>query len=1106
MDFEQPRRQPSSLRRQPIQLPVGLLHVRLLGEPPCSRCVVRSVPVPASDGWYHSAPLVAGQARKHVLPRPKYANCHVNSPTSVPPDHGLADVHDHLTGGRSRDVHVLDCGRSRITKVRIVSNSIRYDISDIWCGSAGVKMLSLRYSGLPIYGMAAVAALTIGAPAIATAAGVRNPAVLVPVTIIGLVAGVIAAPWAERYRKYRSRQISDDFAFRAGCLTDHRGRPPKARQANPSILGIHPASLHGRSVAQNSPPSSFGASGNVMPAGVKVDERLPAYVPRDIDRELRDRIGRGEFVLLVGPSTAGKTRAAYEAVAAALGDHVLIAPDKNRPAISAAVSQIERYNRWVLWLDDLQEFLGAEGLTKTMLARLLSGPGRHAIVATIRATEHARITDDFAYSEADQAAHELNRDARDVIDQARLIRIERDFTPAELDRARDRRWDPRIADALEYSGRHGITAYLAAGPQLLDLWEDAWDKRGRPRGAALVAASVDCRRAGLTRPVPRDLIVALHPDYLLDRGGASLTPEPLIEAWAWATSPERPTTSFLTPATDTSGNFAEASSYDVFDYLVDMARIKRTGAERVPDRTLRLCIEYADSTEADRVGNTAHRTGRYLIALDAYAHAARKHAEEFGPDHPATLTSRSNLALVLHDLGRFSDAEREHAAVLADRTRVLGADHSSTLTSRSNLALVLHDLGRLSEAESEYRAVLAARSQVLGPEDPPTLTVQHHLARVLHDQGRLAEAESEYRVVLAVREHALGLDHPDTLHSHERLARVLHDLGRLDEAESEHMLELRARTEMLGRTDAEPARRFAEVLQDLGRLDDAEEEQGAALAALALAPHNHPGRSLISRETFLRIMHAMARLPEAEAAHRAETEAFTSVLGPEHPNTLTSYVHHARVLHALGRMAEAEATYRAVLEERIRVLGPDHPSTLVCRNNLALALEDLGRFDEAISEHSARLSSCLNVLGPDHPNTLTSRASLATAWYARGEFDNAAREHSAVLQARLRLFGPDHPASLTSRANLATVLYAKGQLDDAAREHSAVLQARLRLFGPDHPASLTSRANLATVLYAKGQLDDAARELQTVREIEVRLLGPDHPSVQQITDLLATIT
>jgi hypothetical protein len=71
-----------------------------------------------------------------------------------------------------------------------------------------------------------------------------------------------------------------------------------------------------------------------------------------------------------------------------------------------------------------------------------------------------------------------------------------------------------------------------------------------------------------------------------------------------------------------------------------------------------------------------------------------------GAEHPNTLTSRNNVAL-LRDLGRFEDAEAEHRAEWEASVRVLGAEHPHTLTSRSNLAIVLRDLGRLEEAEAE---------------------------------------------------------------------------------------------------------------------------------------------------------------------------------------------------------------------------------------------------------------------------------------------------------------------------------------------------------------------------------------------------------------------
>jgi hypothetical protein len=53
--------------------------------------------------------------------------------------------------------------------------------------------------------------------------------------------------------------------------------------------------------------------------------------------------------------------------------------------------------------------------------------------------------------------------------------------------------------------------------------------------------------------------------------------------------------------------------------------------------------------------------------------------------------ARTELATVLRDQGRYEQAETECRAVLAAQTAVLGAEHPDTLTTRHNLATMLHE-------------------------------------------------------------------------------------------------------------------------------------------------------------------------------------------------------------------------------------------------------------------------------------------------------------------------------------------------------------------------------------------------------------------------------
>ncbi len=113
------------------------------------------------------------------------------------------------------------------------------------------------------------------------------------------------------------------------------------------------------------------------------DDLPPEYVPRDADdgefgvrAKVAAAVERGGFVLLVGGSSVGKTRSAFEAVTALLPDWWLEHPAG--PAEVAALAQAPA-PQMVVWLDELQGYLdGEHGLTGAVVRALLGGP--HAVI------------------------------------------------------------------------------------------------------------------------------------------------------------------------------------------------------------------------------------------------------------------------------------------------------------------------------------------------------------------------------------------------------------------------------------------------------------------------------------------------------------------------------------------------------------------------------------------------------------------------------------------------------------------------------------------------------------------------------------------------------
>ncbi|RYP17189.1 hypothetical protein DL767_010064 [Monosporascus sp. MG133] len=86
-------------------------------------------------------------------------------------------------------------------------------------------------------------------------------------------------------------------------------------------------------------------------------------------------------------------------------------------------------------------------------------------------------------------------------------------------------------------------------------------------------------------------------------------------------------------------------------------------------------------------------------------------------------------------IGKYEEAEQMHRQALELRKAVLGGEHPDTLASINNLALVLNSQGKYEEAEQMHRQALKLRKAVVGGEHPDTLASINNLALVLNSQG-----------------------------------------------------------------------------------------------------------------------------------------------------------------------------------------------------------------------------------------------------------------------------------------------------------------------------------------------------------------------------------
>lgn len=298
----------------------------------------------------------------------------------------------------------------------------------------------------------------------------------------------------------------------------------------------------------------IGTIDDLMWLGVKPAARIdgwradgvPPYLPRRVDRRLDQAVRTQPFVLVAGESAAGKTRVAFESVRRCFPQRALLVPAERASVPVLAAMDVE-FPDLVVWLDDLDTYLGPDGLSPVTLDRLVSRDDRAvSVVGTIRSGALDRYG-------GDQAAGRLERH---VLDAAHVLWLEPQLDEAERATARQH----PLAGVVERLGPFGLGEYLAAGRELVSRFENGRTPSGQPAGAAIVRAAADWRRTGLTRSVPRNMLRRLFPLFVDDRIHLADTDTAFAQGLAWALDPVVATSSLLV---------RDGEGYRVFDYVLD---------------------------------------------------------------------------------------------------------------------------------------------------------------------------------------------------------------------------------------------------------------------------------------------------------------------------------------------------------------------------------------------------------------------------------------------------------------------------------------------------------------------------------------------------------
>lgn len=337
---------------------------------------------------------------------------------------------------------------------------------------------------------------------------------------------------------------------------------------------------------------------------------LPAYVERDLDPVLRSAItarsDAGCFLLLVGPSSAGKTRSAYEAVRACVPDWWLVQPADADEARRLDAASAERT---VVWMDELQRFFGEKGVNAATVRNLCRAGA--IVIGTLWPDEY--LVKSAPRPSGFPPPPDLYRTERELLAQAHVIDVDSAFSETERARALELATvDPRIRLALDIEDA-GVTQTLAAGPALV-RW---WDQAHNPYGKAIITAASDARRLGAGSPVPRGFLSAAAAGYLTPTHRATATTDWFDGALAYALTPLHGAATALIPATEGNNLPASVIGYTVADYLFQHIRDVRKSVEP-PEPFWQAVADHittpADQLDIARTGQArGHRHGVEVI-------------------------------------------------------------------------------------------------------------------------------------------------------------------------------------------------------------------------------------------------------------------------------------------------------------------------------------------------------------------------------------------------------------------------------------------------------------------------------------------------------------
>jgi len=497
-----------------------------------------------------------------------------------------------------------------------------------------------------------------------------------------------------------------------------------------------------------------------------------------------------------------------------------------------------------------------------------------------------------------------------------------------------------------------------------------------------------------------------------------------------------------------------------------------------------------------------------LKVRTALDRAAAGIAGKFDKQPLVEASIRQTIGMTYRDLGLYPEAQRQLEKALSLRRQLLGEEHPDTLASMGDLAILYRDQSKRAQAELLLAKVLNVQRRVLGADRPETLETAHELAQVYDENGKTALAEPLLTETLKARRRVLGQDHPDTLLTMGTLGSLYQEQGKYAEAERLLAKALSVQRRVWGENHPETLdtmNSLASLYSTEGKYAQAEPLYLDTLAIKRRVLGEEHSETLVTMNNLASLYRTEGKYPQAEPLQTRAFEIQRRVLGEEHSETLASMNNLAVLYQDEGKYAQAEPLLVKGLEIHRRVLGESHPDTMRAMNNLAGLYMQQGKYVQAEPLMIDVVSVRRRVLGEENPLTLLSANNLAKVYEVQGKYAQAEPLYLKSIEVQRRLLGEEHPDTLGSVNYLGTLYRCEGKYAEAEPLLTKAVEGRGRVLGAEHPYTLISMKELATLKQRQGNYADADVIFTSVLEARRRVLRPSHPDTLEVMTSLGEI-